>query len=775
MSDTIKILKGLRGILEKEISSNYSDKSVKYGLEKTISVAISQFPIWNGFWTYKVLEYIKDYSNKDISERKKSIDKIYEIVLNALDFYSSTDFWDKPVQYVKGVGPKRAELLKKLGVENLYDLITYYPRDYDDRSKLKKISDLRFEEKVTLKVKILNYEEAKTLYRKIPILRAKIADETGVAYAVWYNQRYIKKTLPPGTFVLISGIPKKVSGCFQFENPEYETFEDDEKEFLHVGRIVPLYSLTLGLTQKTLRQIIYDTLTMYAMFLEDPLPKALKEKYKLMDKPISIWEKHFPISFLTMGSATKRLVFEELLFLQLSLVEKKKEIELLSAPVFKTGDLVDKFIHNLPFSLTKAQERVWEEIINDLSSGKPMHRLLQGDVGSGKTIIAALSVILAYENGYQSAFMVPTEILAEQHYTKLKELFEPLGIKIGLLTGSLNKKEKDRIYLDLAEGKLFVVIGTHALIQEDVTFKKLGLVIIDEQHRFGVIQRSVLGKKGENPHLLVMTATPIPRTLALTVYGELDVSVIDELPPGRKPVTTYLVSKSERKKIYSLVAKEVEQGKQAFVVCPLIEESEKLEAESAKKLYETLQKEFPHIKMGLIHGLIPKEERDQVMEKFREGNIKILVATTVIEVGVDVPNASIMVIEDAERFGLAQLHQLRGRVGRGSIQSYCFLIANLRSKEIRERLEILVETNDGFKIANKDLEIRGPGEFFGTKQHGIFDVKLVDFTRDMRLLEITRKEAFELINGKYLEASESLLLDKWLERSVRETEKEIVI
>ncbi|HPP15569.1 MAG TPA: ATP-dependent DNA helicase RecG, partial [Dictyoglomaceae bacterium] len=453
-----------------------------------------------------------------------------------------------------------------------------------------------------------------------------------------------------------------------------------------------------------------------------------------------------------------------------------KEIELLPAPVFKTdGDLVDKFIHNLPFSLTKAQERVWEEIINDLSSGKPMHRLLQGDVGSGKTIIAALSVILAYENGYQSAFMVPTEILAEQHYTKLKELFEPLGIKVGFLTGSLSKKEKDRIYLDLAEGKLFVVIGTHALIQEDVTFKKLGLVIIDEQHRFGVIQRSVLGKKGENPHLLVMTATPIPRTLALTVYGELDVSVIDELPPGRKPVTTYLVSKSERKKIYSLVAKEVEQGKQAFVVCPLIEESEKLEAESAKKLYETLQKEFPHIKMGLIHGLIPKEERDQVMEKFREGNIKILVATTVIEVGVDVPNASIMVIEDAERFGLAQLHQLRGRVGRGSIQSYCFLIANLRSKEIRERLEILVETNDGFKIANKDLEIRGPGEFFGTKQHGIFDVKLVDFTRDMRLLEITRKEAFELINGKYLEASESLLLDKWLERSVRETEKEIVI
>jgi len=373
-----------------------------------------------------------------------------------------------------------------------------------------------------------------------------------------------------------------------------------------------------------------------------------------------------------------------------------------------------------------------------------MHRLLQGDVGSGKTVIAALAAILAYDNGYQTAFMVPTEILAEQHYNRLKKIFEPLGIRIALLTSSTPKKEKTYIYLDLAEGKLPVVIGTHALIQEEVTFKKLGLVIIDEQHRFGVIQRAKLWKKGENPHLLVMTATPIPRSLALVLYGELDISIIDELPPGRKPVITYLFSKRERKKVYSFVEKEIMKGKQAFVVCPLIEESEKLEAESAKKLYEELKKFFPQFKIGLIHGLVPSEERNRIMEEFQKGEIQILVATTVIEVGVDIPNASIMVIEDAHRFGLAQLHQLRGRVGRGSEQAYCFLIADLKGEDATERLKIMVETNDGFVIANKDLEIRGPGEFFGTRQHGALNSLIVDLTKDMKLFEIARNGGFRI-------------------------------
>ncbi|ACK42419.1 MULTISPECIES: ATP-dependent DNA helicase RecG [Dictyoglomus] len=779
MPTEIKLLKGLKNILENEISSNFSDKSIKYGLEKALAVALKQFPLWNGFWTQKVLDLIKDYSKRTYEERAQAVVRIKDIIERAIEFYTDENFWEKSVQFAKGVGPHRAKLLNRLEIHTIYDLITYYPRDYDDRSKLKKISEIKPGERVTIKVKIIDYEETKTLYKKIPIIKAKISDNTGWAYAVWYGQKYIKQVLPPGTELLISGEAKRLLKHIEFENPEYETLDEGEdKEFLNVGRIVPIYSLTSGLTQKVLRKIIYDALTDYSIFLEDPLPKYLREKYNLMDKPVSVWEKHFPTSFLTMASASKRITFEELFFLQLNLAKKRREIEELSAPVFNIqSELVEKFLGSLPFKLTKAQEKVWEEIKKDLSSGRPMHRLLQGDVGSGKTVIAALATILAYDNGYQTAFMVPTEILAEQHYNRLKNIFEPLGIKIALLTSSTPKKEKTYIYLDLAEGKLPVVIGTHALIQEEVTFKKLGLVIIDEQHRFGVIQRAKLWKKGEAPHLLVMTATPIPRSLALVLYGELDISIIDELPPGRKPVITYLFSKKERRKVYSFVEKEIEKGKQAFVVCPLIEESEKLEAESAKKLYEELKKFFPRFNIGLIHGLVPREERTRIMEEFQKGEIQILVATTVIEVGVDIPNASIMVIENADRFGLAQLHQLRGRVGRGSEQSYCFLIADLKGENAKERLKVMVETNDGFVIANKDLEIRGPGEFFGTKQHGTLDVLFVDLTKDMKLFEIARNEAFEVIKNQNerIEEYEKVLLNKWLNKYLRGELKEIVL
>lgn len=778
MREEIKILKGLKKILEDEFSNGCFDKSIKYGIEKTFVVAVKQFPIWNGFWTQKVLDLVKDYSKKNIEERRKIVIHLKEIIERAIDYYTDENFWDKSIQYIKGVGPQRAKLLNKLGINTVYDLITYYPREYDDRSKLKKISELTPNEKVTIRVKILEYEESKTLYKKIPILRAKVADETGIAYVVWYNQKYLKQTLPVGTEVLISGIPKGVFRHLEFENPEFEVLEKDEdRELINVGRIVPIYSLTSGITQKVLRKIIYETLTDYSIFLEDPIPQSIKERYNLMDKPVCVWEKHFPTSFLTMASATKRLAFEEILFLQLNIAQKKKEIESLSAPIFKSESvLVEKFLSSLPFQLTKAQQRVWDEIKSDLTSGRPMHRLLQGDVGSGKTIIAALAIILAYDNGYQSAFMVPTEILAEQHYSRLKKIFEPLGIKVALLTGSVSKKEKTYIYLDLAEGKIPVVIGTHALIQEEVTFKKLGLVIIDEQHRFGVIQRSKLWKKGENPHLLVMTATPIPRSLALVLYGELDVSVIDELPPGRKPVITYLFSKKERRKVYSFVEKEVMKGKQAFIVCPLIEESEKLQVESAKKLFEDLKKLFPNFKLELIHGLVPKEERTRIMDEFLKGEIQILVATTVIEVGVDVPNASIMVIEDAHRFGLAQLHQLRGRVGRGNDQAYCFLIADLTGEDAKKRLRTMVETNDGFVIANRDLEIRGPGEFFGTKQHGLLDVKLVDLTKDMRLFEITKSEAYRIVKEDALKNDlEKKLIEKWLNKYLKGEVKEVVL
>lgn len=767
---SIKILKGLKEILEREISFNYSNKSTKYGLEKTLEVAMKEFPLWKGFWSTKVLDLSSNYANKTIEERKKIIAEIYEIINLALEVYSDDEFWYKSVQYVKGVGPKRAKLLNKLEIKTLKDLIYYFPRNYDDRSKLKKITQLIPGENVTLKVKILDYEESRTPYKGIPVLRAKVSDGTSYMYAVWYNQKFIKQNLPVGTEVLISGEVKKVLRNFEIENPEYEILEEGKEETLHVGRIVPIYPLTQGLSQKVIRQLIYDVIKQYSIFIEDTLPEKIKQKYNLMDKPICIVEKHFPTTFLLMGSATKRLVFEELLFMQLTLAQKKREIELLSAPVFNTESLLIKtFLEKLPFKLTPAQEKVWEEIKFDLSSGRPMHRLLQGDVGSGKTIVAAMAVLLAVENGYQSAFMVPTEILAEQHYNRLKSLFEPLGIKIGLLIGSLSKKEKLNILEELREGNLLIVIGTHALIQEEVKFKNLGLVIIDEQHKFGVIQRSNLWKKGENPHLLVMTATPIPRTLALTIYGELDVSIIDTLPPGRKPVSTYLFSTSEKKKVYSLVEKEILLGKQAYVVCPLIEESEKLEAESATKLYEKLKKIFPNFNIGLIHGLIPKDERAKIMEDFRSGKIHILVATTVIEVGIDVPNASVMVIEDAHRFGLAQLHQLRGRIGRGETASICFLIANLKGEEARERLKVFVSTNDGFLIANKDLEIRGPGEFFGTRQHGLPDLRLTDLTRDLRILEIARKEAFEILkDDANLEKEENILIRKWIIKEKKE-------
>jgi ATP-dependent DNA helicase RecG len=775
LKDKLKIIKGLKEILEREISLNFTDRSTRFGLEKTIGVAMKEFPSWKGYWTVKILELIANYSQKSIEERKKIVLDIYEIINSAYDVYLDESFWDKPVQYIKGVGPKRGKLLNKLEINTLKDLINYFPRDYDDRSKLKKISQITVGEKVTLRVKIIDYEEGRTPYKGIPILKAKVTDGSSFLYAIWYNQRFIKQNLPVGTEVLISGEVKKGFRNFEIENPEYEILEEGKEETLHVGRIVPIYSLTQGLSQKIIRQIIYDAINQYVPFIEDPLPKRLKEKYNLMDKPISIFEKHFPTSFLTMGSATKRLVFEELLFMQLTLVQKKKEIESLSAPIFNTqSHLVDEFLNKLSFKLTSAQEKVWEEIKSDLSSGKPMHRLLQGDVGSGKTVVAAMAILLAVENSYQSAFMVPTEILAEQHYTRLSPIFESLGVKTALLIGSLSKKEKNYVSRALETGEVDVVIGTHTLIQEDLKFKNLGLVIIDEQHKFGVIQRSNLWKKGKNPHLLVMTATPIPRTLALTIYGELDVSVIDMLPPGRKPISTYLFHISERKKVYNLVEKEILSGKQAYVVCPLIEESEKLEAESAKRLFDKLRKFFPNFNIGLIHGLVPKDERMRIMQDFKDGKIQILVATTVIEVGIDVPNASIMVIEDAHRFGLAQLHQLRGRIGRGETPSICFLIANLNSEEARKRLNVFVSTNDGFLIANKDLEIRGPGEFFGTRQHGLPDLRLTDLTRDLRILEIARKEAFELLKeDPDLIKEENLPLRKRLLRE--EKEKTLVL
>jgi ATP-dependent DNA helicase RecG len=653
------------------------------------------------------------------------------------------------VQYVKGVGEKLAQVLSKLNIYTLGDLLFHLPRRYEDRRHFRKIAHARVGEAVTVSGRLVTVDNVKV--RNLTLTKAYLDDGSGVLELVWYNQPYMKENLNKlrNSQIVAYGIIKESPYGLQMETPEWEDLPDgaDPDSLLSVNRIVPIYPLTEGVRQKRMRQIIWNAVQ-HAHLAPEILPRSVRERVGLMPLPQALQQIHFPDSEQVIEPARQRLVFEEFFLLQLGVgLQRQRTRQERGIAMRIDADRLNEMLHRIvPFELTNAQKRVIGEIWSDMAQPHPMNRLLQGDVGSGKTIVAAAAILAAVDNQYQAAIMAPTEILAEQHYINLHRLFQPLGISVELLVGRLSNKQRQQARERIATGRGMVAVGTHALIQEGVSFARLGLAIVDEQHRFGVLQRAALRDKGIMPHVLVMTATPIPRTLTLTLYGELDVSVIDELPPGRKPVRTYWKTPEERLKVYAGVRKLVEEGRQAYVICPLIDESDKLQVRAAEEMAEHLQKDvFPDLRVGLLHGRMKPAEKEAVMDAFRAGEMDILVSTTVIEVGVDVPNAAVIVIEDADRFGLAQLHQLRGRVGRSDHQAYCILIANPKSEDGQRRLEIMARTNNGFLIAEEDLRIRGPGEIYGTRQSGMPSFRVADLVKDMRLLEVARQEAFRLL------------------------------
>jgi ATP-dependent DNA helicase RecG len=588
----------------------------------------------------------------------------------------------------------------------------------------------------------------KKIRPRLELLKVAVGDGTGIIYAVWFNQSYLRKSFPAGTVVILSGKVDRFREI-QLLNPTYEILTGDEDDLIHTGRLVPIYSLTEQLTQRSLRSLIKEALDKYAARLPEILPETIRKTHSLIDLSRALIHIHFPDGEEDNTVAHRRLIFDEFFFLQLGLaLRKEKKIQGKGIQHRVPGKLFEGLKEVLPFELTAAQERVIEQVRVDMEREVPMNRLLQGDVGSGKTIVATFALLTAVEGGFQAALMVPTEILAEQHFLNLQRWLLPRGIKVTLLIGSISSRMRKEALGDIASGESNIIVGTHALIQEEIKFSRLSLIVIDEQHRFGVRQRAALKGKGlETPDVLIMTATPIPRTLALTVYGDLDVSTIDELPPGRKPVVTYWVREKNRPGVYKFVEEEIKKGRQAYIVYPLIEKSEKLDVKAATEMAEHFQRNiFPHLRVGLLHGRMKGEVKEKIMKSFKQGKINILVSTTVIEVGIDIPNASLMVIEEAERFGLAQLHQMRGRVGRGDYQSYCLLMGSPASQEGRKRLQVMTETGDGFQIAEEDLELRGPGEFFGTRQSGMPELRLGNIVSDMKLMELARQEAFSLVN-----------------------------
>lgn len=653
-------------------------------------------------------------------------------------------YLDVSIKNIKGIGPVKAKLFNKLGLNTIEDLLEYYPRGYKDKSQTTNIKDLQPEESYTVRVKTSGKAQEGRAKSGLIITKLSVFDDTGKMNVVWFNNRYVKNTFKEGDEVLLHGKVKRIGKDLVMETPEYERVTEGDS--VNLMRIAPYYSLTEGLSQKDIRKALYASLQQINEKLTDVFPEELRKKYGMAEINFCINNIHFPETLDKLEMARRRLIFEEFFMLQSGLIHIKKiSNEGKRGISFDKTDEIQQFISKLPFKLTSAQLRVFEEVSKDMESSNIMNRLVQGDVGSGKTAVAALALFKCVRSGYQGIMMVPTEILAEQHMLTLAQLFKDTGITIGLLKGSMNVKEKERVLTALQLGDIDIVVGTHALIQNSVSFKKLGLVITDEQHRFGVRQRAVLSTKGNNPDMLVMTATPIPRTLSLIVYGDLDVSIIDEMPPGRKKVDTFFIDSAKKERLMNFVKKELDAGRQAYFVCPLVEESEKLELNSAVEYSEEIkEKFFKNYRVGLLHGKMKADEKNEVMESFREKETQILVSTTVIEVGVNIPNATIMVIEDADRFGMAQLHQLRGRVGRGGHQSYCILISNTKSEAARERLKYMTKTENGFEVAEKDLEFRGSGEILGQRQHGLPGFKLADIFRDVELLKLS-KNAVEYI------------------------------
>jgi len=663
-----------------------------------------------------------------------------------------------PIQYVKGVGPKLAKLFEKKGIRTVEDALYFLPRCYEDRRNLKKISELKTGRKETGFGEILLSGVAFYQNKRKRVFEAVVGDGSGVITLKWFagNERYLIDRFKKGRKLIFSGEVRWFRDQREIHHPDVEMVDEDiEKDYLNFKRIVPIYSETEGLHQRTLRKLIKNILDGYANELSSPIPQEIVERQDLIDFSEAFRRVHFPPDGESMevlnnhrSDGHRRIIFDEFFFLELGLALKKRGMTLETGIPFQTdGTLAQRLLDLLSFQLTRAQDKVWAEIREDLERPHPMNRLIQGDVGSGKTVVALLASLYVVECGYQAAIMAPTEVLVEQHYLNLHRWVEPLGVKVALLTSSIKGSEREDLYDRIRRGDIQLVIGTHAVIQEAVEFQRLGLAIIDEQHKFGVVQRGLLKKKGENPDVLVMTATPIPRTLAMTIYGDLDVSLIDEMPPGRMPVETKVFHESARGRVYRIVEEEVRKGRQAFIVYPLVEESEKLDLKDATRMAEHLQKDiFPEFRIGLLHGRMKSDEKEAIMMEFKEGKIQILVATTVIEVGIDIPNASVMVVEHAERFGLSQLHQLRGRIGRGRYPSKCILLAQYRSsEEARVRLRAMERTSDGFQIAEEDLNLRGPGEFFGIRQSGLPDFRVAHLVRDTPILIEARKEAFQLI------------------------------
>lgn len=643
----------------------------------------------------------------------------------------------RSLQYLKGVGPERAKLLDQIGIHTLKDLLMYFPRRYEDR-RLRRIADLKDGELASISGKVVASQISRG---KIKVVKLSIEQDGRLLNGVWFNQTFIAKQFPVGTSVILTG---KVR--WQQRVPEIQATDIQKADSKDYFEIIPIYSETSRLSSKVIRGLVKSVLPQ----ISDHFPEilVLTEGKNWPARPQAYQEIHFPHSFNSLGLARERLVFEEVLFLQLAVSRLRKGVERENSPVLQGGEkLVEQFFQDLPFELTSAQKKVIQEIFRDMSGTKGMARLVQGDVGSGKTAVAMAALLQAVGSGYQGAMMAPTEILALQHFQSLEGAFTPLGIKVVCLLGSQTKSEREKILYEISSGAARVVVGTHALIQENVQFHKLGLAVTDEQHRFGVKQRTLLQTKGENPHVLVLTATPIPRTLALTLYGDLQLSVLDEMPKGRKPILTRKLTERGRPNLEKFMEEQIEKGRQVYVVCPLVEESETMDLISATERYESLQERFPNRRVALLHGRMKGAQKEEVMKGFQAGAVDILVSTTVVEVGVNVPNATIMVIEGAERFGLAQLHQLRGRVGRGSEQSYCILLSDVKGSR---RLDILCETQDGFRIAEEDLRIRGAGELLGTRQHGIMELRLADLSRDGRLVEEAYQMAQKVLSNPKL-------------------------
>ena len=721
-----------------------------------------------------LVETFEHYPFAGINERRKSIDTLIRVLKSETTPEEQSEkkisgklkpAKDTDVMYMKGVGPKIAYKLNKLGIYSAQDLIMYFPKKHIDYSSRTLIKHLKEGENTT----IFGYIKSVSAFNtknKLSVVKVDVTDESGrleLSFFQAKSNRFmlerVKAQFPVNAGIMVSGTVKRSSydGKLTFDKPNYSImtgeFLEDKNANLNLARIVPIYTVCEDLSIKVLRRAIYNAVNMYKNEIENIVPDYIREKYGILDKKIAVEQIHFPESIELLEQARFSLIFEELFLIQLKLVrlrEQNSNNHNALALKIKEQGIVRKFIDNLPFELTGGQKKAVNEILNDLNSDIPMARLLQGDVGSGKTVVATIMLLAGVENGYQGALMAPTEILAQQHYNNLQQWLTPMGISVGLFLGSQGKKVREKFRTDLRNGQMNIAVGTHALIQEDVDFNNLGAIVVDEQHRFGVKQRNVLKKKSQNPQMLTMTATPIPRTLALTVHGDLDLTVIDELPKGRKPIKTSLVT--SHRGVYDLIKQEIEAGRQAYVVYPLIEESETLSAKAATIEAERLQNEvFPQFKIGLLHGKLKNDEKEQVMADFKEKKYDILVSTTVVEVGVDVPNATVMLIENSERFGLSQLHQLRGRVGRNDLQSYCILHTSTKSQETKERLNIMTQTNDGFVIAEKDLQLRGPGEFLGTRQSGLPDLIISDIVRDAKVLEMARNEAIDFVKTNKIE------------------------